>query len=514
LGERLAAMGAARDRVLALCEARHDPRPADGLLPGPGGHRFSLGPSEEAVYGAAASREPAIIAPDGSARPGIWAAFGSWLACNNPSAMEDPDCAPRALEAFLDDLAARALEGFGLASLYEAAGVAFDVAAWSRAAAPRVGLGPGVASAYDLAVAEVPADLSASQRQALSAQFALVTPEGTDRVVVMRASHGFDAEDLLSAEPEPLGTVLGAAARTASCPAARRELERWAATVPSPDGAGGGGQVSTRPFGESEPPVRHDGPPRGAGTDEPPVVLHVHADGTWEIVDDDGTSWARGSAAARRAAVAAALARAAEQGCSPDDGRGGAAAQDHAAAGPGRPVPGAGEGVPGSRPGLAQAPSPDGLQARRSRRPARRCAAGCGGPRAAAPRRGHLPEAPLTPTPARPIPPRPDDSPGHGPPNSTPPAHAGPRSREGGPRAGGRLPASRNGPAPTGARPRGRPRKLSAHEELCLVHLYSSGRARGVDLAVLFGVGRSTVYRALQRAARASYGTASARLAC
>ena len=253
LGERLAAMGAARDRVLALCEARHDPRPADGLLPGPGGHRFSLGPSEEAVYGAAASREPAIIAADGSARPGIWAAFGAWLACNNPSAMEDPDCAPRALEAFLDHLAGRALEGFGLASLYEAAGVAFDVAARSKAAAPRVALGPGVASAYDLAVAEVPADLSPAHRQALSAHFALVTSEGTDRVVIMRASLGFGAEDLLRAEPEPLAAVLEAAARTASCPAARLELERWAASVPSFDGARRGGQVSTRPFGPAVP---------------------------------------------------------------------------------------------------------------------------------------------------------------------------------------------------------------------------------------------------------------------
>jgi hypothetical protein len=37
LSQRLAAMEAARERVLALCEARHYPRPAEGLLPGPGG---------------------------------------------------------------------------------------------------------------------------------------------------------------------------------------------------------------------------------------------------------------------------------------------------------------------------------------------------------------------------------------------------------------------------------------------------------------------------------------------
>jgi hypothetical protein len=71
LSQRLAAMEAARGRVLALCEARHDPRPADGLLPGPGGHRFSIGSSQEAVFGAVASHEPALIGRDGSAQPGI-----------------------------------------------------------------------------------------------------------------------------------------------------------------------------------------------------------------------------------------------------------------------------------------------------------------------------------------------------------------------------------------------------------------------------------------------------------
>jgi hypothetical protein len=152
--------------------------------------------------------------------------------------MEGSDAAPGALEAFLDDLAGRALEGFGLSGLYEAAGVPFDVAMWSPAATPRVAIGAGAVSAYDLAVAEVPADLSAAQRKALSIRFALRASEGTDRVVIMRAWHGFSAEDLLSAERAPLGEVLGAVATTASCPAARRELACWAAgPVPSLDGA-------------------------------------------------------------------------------------------------------------------------------------------------------------------------------------------------------------------------------------------------------------------------------------
>jgi transposase len=66
----------------------------------------------------------------------------------------------------------------------------------------------------------------------------------------------------------------------------------------------------------------------------------------------------------------------------------------------------------------------------------------------------------------------------------------------------------------SGTRPRGRPRKLSANEELHLAELHSSGQASAVELAVLFGVGRSTVYRALQRAARARCATTVARLVC
>jgi hypothetical protein len=445
LSERLAAMEAARERVLALCEARHDPRPAGGLLPGPGGHRFSLGPSEEAVFGAAASREPALIAPDGSARPGIWAAFGAWLARNEPGAMEEPDAAPGALEAFLDDLAGRALEGFGLSGLYEAAGVPFDVAMWSSAATPRVALGAGVASAYDLAVAEVPADLSAAQRQALSARFRLRTSEGADRVVVMRAWHGFSAEDLLRAERAPLPEVLEAASDTASCPAARRELARWAASRALPiDGAQRGGQVITVPFRDGGA-LRH----RSPGQHEAPAESeHCH------------------------------------------------------------------ERSPRGRPGLGQ-PRREGRHTERARPPDRQCSRGRAG---AAVAHRRCPEAPAASGRARPKALAHDARPGHGrptgPAHGAPAAHARTEADQPRPRATGQLPAARSRVAATGTRPRGRPRKLSAHEELRLAELYSSGQARAVELAVLFGVGRSTVYRALQRAAGARHAARSARLVC
>jgi hypothetical protein len=254
LGRRLGAMAESERRVLALCEARRDPGPPVGLLPGPGGHRFSIGPSEEALYGAAAAREPALVGTDGTALPGIWAAFGAYLARNAPMAMEDPDAAPAALEAFLDDLAGRALAGFGLSSLYEAAGVPFDVAMWAGRAAPRVGLGPGAAPAHELAVAQVPEDLSEAQRQALSARFALRPSADADRVVVLRAWHGFTAEDLLRAERDGLAAVLEAAATSASCPAARRELSaRAAPEVVALGAARRGGRVSTAPFRSAVP---------------------------------------------------------------------------------------------------------------------------------------------------------------------------------------------------------------------------------------------------------------------
>lgn len=53
---------------------------------------------------------------------------------------------------------------------------------------------------------------------------------------------------------------------------------------------------------------------------------------------------------------------------------------------------------------------------------------------------------------------------------------------------------------------RGKPPKLSARQEAHLVDLHRAGRHTGAELAELFGVARSTVYRAIQRAS----GTAQA----
>lgn len=47
---------------------------------------------------------------------------------------------------------------------------------------------------------------------------------------------------------------------------------------------------------------------------------------------------------------------------------------------------------------------------------------------------------------------------------------------------------------------RGKPPKLSARQEAHLVELHRAGRHTGAELAELFGVARSTVYRAVQRA--------------
>ena len=49
---------------------------------------------------------------------------------------------------------------------------------------------------------------------------------------------------------------------------------------------------------------------------------------------------------------------------------------------------------------------------------------------------------------------------------------------------------------------RGKPPKLSPHQEAHLVQLHAAGEHTIGELAELFSVGRSTVYRALQRAER------------
>ena len=49
---------------------------------------------------------------------------------------------------------------------------------------------------------------------------------------------------------------------------------------------------------------------------------------------------------------------------------------------------------------------------------------------------------------------------------------------------------------------RGKPPKLSPAQEAHLVELWHDGRHTGAELAELFGVARSTVYRAVQRAGR------------
>jgi DNA-binding MarR family transcriptional regulator len=70
------------------------------------------------------------------------------------------------------------------------------------------------------------------------------------------------------------------------------------------------------------------------------------------------------------------------------------------------------------------------------------------------------------------------------------------------------------GTARAGPRARGRRPKLSVHQEVHLAELHRSGDKRATELAELFGVGRSTVYRALGRAARAGYADRGARLVC
>ena len=50
---------------------------------------------------------------------------------------------------------------------------------------------------------------------------------------------------------------------------------------------------------------------------------------------------------------------------------------------------------------------------------------------------------------------------------------------------------------------KGKPPKLSPKQEAHLVALYEAGEHTGSELADLFGVARSTVYRALDRADRA-----------
>jgi len=47
---------------------------------------------------------------------------------------------------------------------------------------------------------------------------------------------------------------------------------------------------------------------------------------------------------------------------------------------------------------------------------------------------------------------------------------------------------------------RGRKPKLSPRQEAHLVELYRAGEKNPADLAELFGVGRSTVYRTIERA--------------
>jgi hypothetical protein len=69
------------------------------------------------------------------------------------------------------------------------------------------------------------------------------------------------------------------------------------------------------------------------------------------------------------------------------------------------------------------------------------------------------------------------------------------------------------GAARTEPRARGRRPKLSAYQEVHLVELHRSGEKRPGELAELFGVGRSTVYRALDRAARAGFANRGSRLA-
>jgi transposase len=51
-----------------------------------------------------------------------------------------------------------------------------------------------------------------------------------------------------------------------------------------------------------------------------------------------------------------------------------------------------------------------------------------------------------------------------------------------------------------GHRQRGKPSKLSPNQETHLVGLYRAGQHTTAELAELFSVGRSTVYRAVQRA--------------
>lgn len=53
---------------------------------------------------------------------------------------------------------------------------------------------------------------------------------------------------------------------------------------------------------------------------------------------------------------------------------------------------------------------------------------------------------------------------------------------------------------------RGKQPKLSATREAHLVGLYRAGKHTTAELAELFGVGRSTVYRAVERAGGTTVG--------
>jgi DNA invertase Pin-like site-specific DNA recombinase len=55
---------------------------------------------------------------------------------------------------------------------------------------------------------------------------------------------------------------------------------------------------------------------------------------------------------------------------------------------------------------------------------------------------------------------------------------------------------------------RGKAPKLSAKQEAHLVALHKAGEHTSAELAELFGVARSTVYRAIERAATATPGAA------
>jgi hypothetical protein len=243
LSARLSAAGEAKAAIAALCQA-HQGREEETFIDGPGGHRFSIGPSRQALYRLAGAVAPALFSPEGGCLASVWKGFGEAVAARC-WVMEDRDAAQEALLSYLGSLADEVLEGATLASIYRRAGLPFEVTTWAAWSVPRVGLGGGVEPTHELRAASVPEDLDEDQAKQLSG-FRLQRAGEPGRILLVQACHGLTGEDLLRSEPGSLAQVLADAASVASTPQAELAVSGWAAsslnTVPpgrrSVDGTG------------------------------------------------------------------------------------------------------------------------------------------------------------------------------------------------------------------------------------------------------------------------------------